>query len=187
VCTTNAAGAVDCTNVPVSEVRCFTNSFPEVHCTNEFLTPTSLAVHETLTGALIESPCDQLSALFPSNAVFQAGLSLNVRTNDWLGTQVGVFKILSGTNVLATGTLSGVNGVPCGMCNQFSGTLRGIVLMSGPLHGASLQADYSAGLTDVTCPSAMVPQGTVVLKIDGVAVIPCFSALRPIAAIPQPL
>ena len=185
VCTTNVAGAVDCTNVPVTEVRCFTNTFPEVKCTNEFLTPTSLAVKETLTGALVESPCDELTALFASNAVFQASLSLNVRTNDWLGTQVGFFRILSGTNVLATGTLSGVNGVPCGQCNQFGGTLRGVVLMSGPLHGVSLQADYSTGLTDLTCPSAVVPQGTVVLKIDGVALIPCFSGLtlRPISEV----
>jgi hypothetical protein len=132
--------------------------------------------------------CDQLSALFPSNAVFQANLLLNVGTNNWAGTQSGFFKILSDTNVLATGSLSGVTGVPCGQCNQFGGILHGVVLMSGPLHGAALQAEYSANLPDVTCPSTMVPQGNVVLTINGVAVIPCFSLTpKPMSTLPEAL
>jgi hypothetical protein len=188
VCTTNPAGAVECTNVPVTVERCFTNAFPEVTCTNEFPTSTGLGVRETLTGALTELQCDQLSALFPSNAVFQANLLLNAGTNNWAGTQSGFFKILSDTNVLATGSLSGVTGVPCGQCNHFGGILHGVVLMSGPLHGAALQAEYSASLTDVTCPATMVPQGNVVLTINGVAVIPCFSITpRPISTVPEAL
>lgn len=175
VCTTNAAGAVDCTNVVVTEERCFTNIFPEIRCTNEFVGPTTLSLHETLTGALAESACDQVSALFPSNAVIQASLVVSVRTNDWAGTQVGFFKILDGTNVLAAGSMTGVNGVPCGSCNQFGGILHGTVLASGPLRGASLQAEYAGSLTGVTCPSAAIPQGAVALTIDGVAVVPCLS------------
>jgi hypothetical protein len=175
VCTTNSAGAINCTNVLVTETRCFTNTFPEIRCTNEFLTPTSLAVKETLTGPLTELSCDQLSPFLPSNTVFQANLFLNVRTNDWLGTQFGFFKILSGTNVLATGSLTGVTGVPCGECNQFGGVLHGILLVSGPLHGASLEAEYGGSLSGVACPSMTVPQGSVALVIHGVAVVPCSS------------
>lgn len=179
VCTTNTAGALECTNVLVTEMRCFTNTFPEIRCTNEFLAPASLAVHETLTGTLTQLSCDELSGLFPSNAVFQANLFLNVRTNDWLGTQVGFFKILSGTNELAAGSLTGVNGVPCGQCNQFGGILHGIVLASGPIRGASLQAEYGGSVTDVTCPSVTIPQGGVIVTINGVAVVPCSSAFGP--------
>ncbi len=183
VCTTNATtGQITCTNVPVTVTRCFTNTFPIITCTNEFLTPpTSLTVRETLMGPLTENmACDEVSALFPSNAVFQAGLLLNLRTNDWAGTHLGFFRILAGTNVLASGSVSGVDGVhaalpagACGVCNHFEGALHGVVLESGPLHGARLTASYIADLPGVTCPSASVPQGPVVMAIDGVAVIPC--------------
>lgn len=183
VCTTNVAGAVTCSNVLVTEERCFTNIFPEIRCTNEFLAPTTLSLRETLAGALVETPCDQVSVLFPSNAVIQASLLVNVRTNDWAGTQVGFFKILdsTGTNVLAAGSMTGVSGVPCGSCNEFGGILHGTVLASGPLRGASLQAEYAGSLTGVTCPSAGVPQGAVAVTIDGVAVVPCSSGFERLA------
>jgi hypothetical protein len=180
-CTTNAAGQVQCTNVLVPVTRCFTNTFPEITCTNEILAPTSDLVYEQLTGALTAiAPCDELVGRFPSNAVFEAVLHLNLRTNDWAGTQDGSFKIVAGTNVLAFGTMNGVAGVrtplpdgPCAQCNHFEGTLHGLVLPGGPLPGARIQAAYAGDLTGVTCPSADVPQGAVSMVIDGVAVTPC--------------
>ena len=179
VCTTNAAGAIQCTNVPVTVTRCFTNTFPQITCTNVFQTPTSLTIKETLAGALTENAsCDQLSALFTSNGMFQASLSLSVRINDWVGTHMGIFKILDGTNVLAYGSLSGVDGVStasggtCAACNHLEGTLHGVVT-SGPLQGAKLTASYAADLTGVTCPSSDVPAGAVMMTIQGVGVIPC--------------
>src|SRR5258708_4368802 len=152
ICVTNAAGGVQCTNMLVSTVHCYTNTFPEITCTNVFLTPTGVAVRETLTGALSETlPCDQLTGLFPSDAVFEASLYVKLRTNDWVGKHTGFFRILSGTNVLAFGSLSGVNGVrthaldeSCALCNHFQGMLRGFVSESGPLHGINFEADYSA-------------------------------------------
>ena len=186
VCTTNSTGQVQCTNVPVPITRCYTNTYPKITCTNEYLNPAIVRVQETLAGALAETvACNELAALFPSNAVFQAGLSLNLRTNDWAGTHAGYFKVLDGTNVLASGSLSGVNGVssrrsfePCSLCNHFEGALNGTIWASGPLRGARLRADYAASLTDVACPSPGVPQGAVVMVIDGVAVTPCFSTSR---------
>ena len=182
VCFTNATGQIQCTNMPVTVTRCYTNTFPQITCTNVFQTPTSLTVHETLAGGLTENTgCDQMSALFTSNAMFQASLSLSLRTNDWVGTHLGIFKILDGTNVLAYGSLNGVDGVSassggtCAVCNHLEGTLHGVVVASGPLHGARLTASYAADLTGVTCPSSDVPAGAVVMTIQGVGVMPCFS------------
>jgi len=182
VCVTNAAGQIQCTNTLVPVVRCFTNTFPEITCTNEFLASTNLTVSEQLTGALTATvPCNELAGLFPSNAVFKAVLSLNVRTNDWVGTQFGTFKIVAGTNILAFGSMNGVTGVrtplpdgPCAQCNHFEGTLRGAVLSGAPTPGAQIQAAYAGDLTAVLCPSAEVPQGALTMVIDGVAVTPCF-------------
>lgn len=192
VCTTNPAGMVSCTNVPVTVVRCFTNTFPEISCTNEFLTPpTSLRVEEALSGALTEGACNELSALIPSNAVFQASIALNVRTNDWVGTQIGAFRItVDGTNILVIGSLSGVTGLStplpdngtCAVCNGFQGTLHGTVVAPGPLHGAQIQAAYRGVLSGVTCPSANVPQGAVQLVFDGVAIVPCPATISPFSA-----
>jgi len=99
-------------------------------------------------GALTATtPCDELVGLFPRNAVLEAVLHLSLRTNDWAGTQAGSFKIVAGTNVLAYGSMNGVNGVrtplpdgPCALCNHFEGTLRGLVLPGGPVPGARIQA-----------------------------------------------
>lgn len=189
VCTTNASsGAVTCTNVPVTEMRCFTNTFPEISCTNELLTPpTTMRVEEALFGPLTAGACNELAALFPSNAMFEASIALNVRTNDWIGTQIGAFKITVGTNILAIGSLTGVNGlstpVPddgsCAVCNGFQGTLHGTVLLGGPLHGTQIQAAYRGVLTGVTCPSPSVPQGPVDFVFDGVSVEPCPAAITP--------
>ncbi len=185
VCATNpATGQIQCTNTLVCESRCYTNTFPQVTCTNEFLNPTTVTVRETLSGTIAENPaCDQLAGLFPSNAVFTASLYLNLRTNDWLGSHLGSFKIVAGTNVLAYGSLSGVNGAgshrgleSCAICNHIEGTLRGLVVQSGPLRGARFQATYAGNVTGATCPSPNVPQGAVSLAIDGEAVIPCFPA-----------
>jgi len=109
-----------------------------------------------------------------------------VRTNDWVGTHLGIFKILDGTNVLAYGSLNGVDGVSaaansCGICGHLEGTLHGVVLAGGTLHGARLTASYVADVAGVNCPSPTVPQGAVTMTIQGVGVIPCFSFLSPIA------
>jgi hypothetical protein len=179
VCTTNAAGVIQCTNVSQPVVRCYTNTVPEITCTNEILTPVSLAVSARFSGAFAEThPCNEIE--FPSNAVFQAALRFNLRTNDWVGTQEGTFRVLDGTNVLASGSMTGISGLrshrpgdPCGMCNHFEGNLRGLISSAGPLHRALLQATYAADITDATCPSPSVPQGATVLVIDGIVVTPC--------------
>ena len=192
VCTTNSAsGAVTCTNVPVTIERCFTNTFPEITCTNVFLTPpTTMRVEEALFGPLNPGACNELAALFPSNAMFEASIALNVRTNDWVGTQIGAFKITVGTNILAIGSLTGVNGLStplpddgsCAVCNGFQGTLHGTVLQPGPLHGSQIQAAYRGLLTGVTCPSATIPQGPVDFVFDGVLVVPCPAIFTPFSA-----
>src|SRR5437773_3146689 len=110
VCTTNAAGVIQCTNVTLPVVRCYTNTFPKITCTNEILTPVSLAVSAKFSGAFAEThPCNEIE--FPSNAVFQAVLHFNLRTNDWVGTQEGTFNVLDGTNVLASGSMTGISGL----------------------------------------------------------------------------
>jgi hypothetical protein len=190
ICTTNDAGAVQCTNVLVPVVRCFTNTFPEITCTNEVLNPVTVSAEATFTGPLTSTPCDEID--FPSNAVFQAVLFLNLRTNDWVGTQFGSFKILDGTNVIASGSMTGVDGLsthspgPCAVCNHFEGTLRGLLRASSPLHGAILQATYSADITGASCPLSMVPQGATVMVIQGVATSPCPFALQPFSAFGGP-
>src|SRR5262249_37231727 len=163
---------------------CFTNTFPEITCTNQFLTPTSVNLRETLTAALgVNRGCDELDGLFPSNAVLQINLSSNLRSNDWRGAHAGIFKILDGTNIIAYGAVSGANGVgshrgleACALCNHIEGTLRGTVFLTGPLRGAGIQAAYSGNI-GVTCPSSDVPQGAVSLNIDGTVVTRCPSLL----------
>lgn len=179
VCVTNALGRLDCTNTLVCVAR--TNTFPEITCSNVFLTPTSITAREALTAAVtVNSACDELDGLFPSNAVIQAVLYADLRTNDWRGSHAGSFKILDGTNLVAVGTMSGVNGVgshrgleACGLCNHIEGTLHGSIVASGVLRGARIQASYKADLTDVKCPSVSVPQGNVSLSIDGTVVRIC--------------
>lgn len=183
-CTTNVStGQVQCTNVLVCNTRCFTNVFPELQCTNVFLTPpTRVRVRETLSGAIAaNAACDELDGLFPTNAAFQAIIYADLRTNDWRGSHFGSFTIIAGTNVVARGSMTGVNGVgshrglePCSLCSHLEGSLRGVIVASGVLHGASIQATYAGNLTDVVCPSVDAPQGGVSLSIDGVTVIPCF-------------
>jgi len=178
VCTTNVLGHLNCTNVLVCTVH--TSTFPQIHCTNVFLTPTDVTVREALTGAVTPNlACDELDGLFPSNSVIQAVLYATLRTNDWRGSHAGSFKILDGTNLVAVGSLSGVNGVgshrgleACALCNHLEGTLRGSIVQSGPLRGARIQASYSGNLA-VACPSPVVPQGDASLSIDGTVVTLC--------------
>ena len=179
VCVTNTLGHLECTNKLVCSVH--TNTFPQIHCTNEFLTPTAVTVRESLTGAVTANlGCDELDGLFPTNATIQAVLYASLRTNDWRGSHSGSFKILDGTNLVAVGSLSGVNGVgshrglePCALCNHLEGTLHGSIVLSGPLRGARISAAYAGNLTGVTCPSAVVPQGAASLAIDGTVVTLC--------------
>jgi len=162
--------------------RCFTNVFPEIHCTNTFPTaPTRVALREILMGPVTpNAPCDEIGALFPSGAsVFQANLYADLRTNDWRGSHIGSFTITAGTNVVARGSLTGTDGVdshrlePCAACNPFEGSLRGLIVQSGPLYGAAIQATYAGNLPNVSCPSSTEPQGATSLSIDGVVVIRC--------------
>jgi hypothetical protein len=184
VCTTNSAGMVQCTNVPTQVVHCYTNTFPEITCTNEFQSPSRAELSEQLSGPLSAiAGCDELFGMFPTNSTFNAVLHLDVRTNDWVGTESGSFKIVSGTNVLAVGSLTGVTGLgtpvaggPCGVCNHFEGTLYGAVLPAGPVPGARIQAAYAGDLTGVTCPATNAPAGAATLLINGVATTPCFTA-----------
>jgi len=179
VCTTNALGRLDCTNTLVCVTR--TNTFPEITCTNAFPNPTSVTARETLTAAItVNSSCDELDGLFPSNAVLQAVLYTDLRTNDWRGLHSGSFKIMDGTNLVAIGSMSGVNGVGshrglegCALCNHIEGTLHGSIVATGPLRGGRIQASYRADLTDVKCPSPVIPQGSVNVAIDGTVVTIC--------------
>lgn len=193
ICTTNAStGQISCTNTLVCVPHCYTNSFPRVTCTNVFSTPTAVVVNQSLSGGIsVNGGCDELNGLFSSNAVFQAHLYTTLRTNDWLGSHIGSFKIIDGTNVVAYGSLNGINGggshrglEACALCNHLEGTLNGQIVAGGPLHGARIQATYAGNLTDVTCPSANVPQGAISLGIEGAVVIPCFQFFQePISAI----
>jgi hypothetical protein len=179
VCTTNVFGHLECTNKLICSVH--TNTFPQITCTNVFPTPTSVTTRETLTGAVTAHlPCDELDGLFPTNATIQAILYTTLRTNDWRGSHSGSFKILDGTNLVAVGSLSGVNGVgthrgleDCAICNHLEGTLRGSIVLSGPLRGARIQAAYKGDLTGVVCPSTTVPQGDATFAIDGTVVTLC--------------
>jgi hypothetical protein len=192
VCTTNAStGQLQCTNVRVCDVRCFTNTFPEITCTNEFLNPTTVSLGESLIGGLTIAGCDELGG--ETNLVFQARISATLRTNDWRGSHFGTFKILSGTNVIAFGGMTGVNGSgshrglePCAICNHIEGTLQGQIVQSGPLWGARLQAAYAGNLPNVSCPSTNAPQGAISLGIEGDVIVPCFT-LSPIAPLSGPL
>ena len=183
VCATNSAGQVQCTNILVCPVRCYTNTFPQITCTNEFLNPTTVIVHESLTGSITPNAgCDELDGLFPTNATFEAAVYANLRTNDWRGSHSGSFRILDGTNVVAYGHLSGTGGAgshrgleACAPCNHIEGTLQGLVTQHGALRYARIQASYSAALPGVACPSADVPQGKISLAIEGTVVTPCFS------------
>jgi hypothetical protein len=180
ICVTNAAGGVTCTNVLVCSVHCYTNTFPQITCTNEFLAPTREMVTQVVRGSIGTAGCDELGTEFPSNAVFEAYLLETLRTNDWRGTLVGSFKIWDGTNVFATGVLSGVDGAgshhglePCAICNHLEGLLRGTIWAAGALHGASIQATYAGNYANVACPSGAAPDGALSLAIEGVAIIPC--------------
>jgi len=179
VCGTNALGALRCTNTLVCEAR--TNTFPQITCTNVVLTPTTVSARESLTAAIVvNGTCDELDGLFPSNAVLSALLQNDLRTNDWRGSHSGSFRIMDGTNLVAVGSMSGVNGVGshrglegCALCNHLEGTLRGSIVASGSLRGARISASYKADLTDVKCPSPTIPSGAVTLNIDGTVVTIC--------------
>ena len=179
VCGTNAQGMLRCTNTLVCETR--TNTFPEITCTNEFLAPTSVSARESLTAAIVvNGTCDELDGLFPSNAVLSAVLESDLRTNDWRGSHSGSFRIMDGTNLVAVGSMTGVNGVgshrgleACALCNHLEGTLHGSIIAAGSLRGARISASYKADLTDVKCPSPNLPQGAVTLNIDGTVVTIC--------------
>jgi hypothetical protein len=180
-CTTNFFSYVRCeTNISGTRV-CTTNMVPRIGCTNIFPNGiSSLRLRETLTGQMTPNPdCDELGLLIPSNAVFQSVWYSNVRLSDWRGLHSGVFSILLGTNVLASGTVQGSNGVgshgalePCAHCSHFEGSLRGYVVQEGPLRGSLLQATYAGDLPEVNCQSTNIPQGAVNVTIDGVAVTP---------------
>src|SRR5438105_6314957 len=135
ICNTNGSGQVQCTNVLVCDVHCYTNTFPEITCTNQFLNPTTVNINQSLNGIIIADGCDQLAGLFPTNAVLHAALYANLRTNDWRGSHFGSFKIVSGTNVVAFGGMTGLNGAgshrgldPCAICNHLEGTLNGQIV-----------------------------------------------------------
>jgi hypothetical protein len=181
VCVTNAAGQVQCTNVLVCTTHCYTNTFPRITCTNEFLAPTRVELSQVVSGSINTDGCDELGSLFPTNAVFEAVLLDTLRTNDWRGTHVGSFKILSGTNVFAYGVLDGLSGggshrglEPCAICNHLEGTLRGQIVQAGALHGATLRASYAGGFVNASCPSGTAPNGALSLGIEGVVILPCF-------------
>jgi len=180
VCRTNASGQLQCTNVLVCTTRCFTNTFPKITCTNVLSNPTTATIIQSLDGVIGPDGCNGLDGLLPTNLVIHASLYANVRTNDWRGTHYGAFRIVSGTNVVAYGSLTGVNGAgshrglePCAPCNHLEGTLSGQIVLSGPLHGAKIQAAYAGILPNVSCPASNAPQGPVMLGIEGVTVTPC--------------
>jgi len=181
VCTTNATtGQLQCTNVLVCNVRCFTNTFPEITCSNEFLNPATVTLNEALSGAVTINGCDELGGA--SNLVFQARIYATLRTNDWRGSHLGSFKILSGTNLIAFGGMTGINGAgshrglePCAICNHLEGTLQGQILQSGPLQGARIQAAYAGNLPNVSCPASSAPQGAIALGLEGEVIVPCFT------------
>jgi hypothetical protein len=76
--------------------------------------------------------------------------------------------------------MSGVNGVGthrglegCALCNHIEGTLHGSIVTPGALRGGRIQASYRADLTDVKCPSPVIPQGALNVAIDGTVVTIC--------------
>jgi len=191
-CVTNGFHtAVHCVPHRIVTEICFTNSGPQVVCTNSFGTNSNLRVSETVTGPLVATACDELGAFLPSNTVFSATFLADVRQTDWRGFHTGFFTITSGSATIMAGTLSGTSGVEthgtvCALCNHFEGTLRGTLTAASPLANpvalgnAKVQATYAGDFPDVACPSANIPQGAVNLTLDGVALVPnCLPVLDP--------
>ena len=180
VCTTNFITVVRCETNIVGTRVCTTNLVPRVSCTNIFSTITSVKLRETLSGSMTPNPdCDEAGSLFPPDAQFEAVWFSNLRLSDWRGLHNGTFKIRAGTNVVASGIVSGSNGVgshgalePCALCSHFEGSLRGYVFQPGLLRVSLLQATYAGDLTEVDCGSTNIPQGAVNLTLDGVVVTP---------------
>jgi hypothetical protein len=164
----------------VCNVHCYTNTFPKITCTNEFLSTNTAVVSEVINGGISADGCDELGAILPTNAVFHASLLETLRTNDWRGAHEGGFKITAGTNLVAFGRLRGVSGSgshrgleACGICNHLEGSLLGQIVVGGSLHGASIRATYSGNFVNAGCPAGAAPDGALSLGIEGVVVVPC--------------
>ena len=178
-CTSTVVTVVHCFTNRMGKVNCITNQIPQITCTNNPAKATSMSLRETLQATITtNATCDEVSGALPDGAVLTARLDANLRLADWRGQHVGSFKIMNGTNVFALGTMAGSNGVnsngkqACAVCNHWEGLLQGTVVQrNSPLTGAAIQATYSADLTDVTvCPSPSIPQGTVMMTVDGVVI-----------------
>ena len=178
VCTTNTATFSGCVTNATGGITCSNKTVTTIVCTNGVTTVTAYKLHESLSGTITANvTCDELGGRFPASATFQAQIDSDVRLGDWRGLHTGTFLIMDGATLVASGTLSGSNGVgshgalgeACAICNHMEGTLVGTVL-SGTLSGAQIQATYAADLTAVTCPSANIPAGAVTLTLDGVVV-----------------
>jgi len=178
VCTTNTATFSGCVTNATGGITCSNKTVTTIVCTNGVTTVTAYKLHESLSGTITANvTCDELGNRFPASATFQAQIDSDVRLGDWRGLHTGTFLIMDGATLVASGTLSGSNGVgshgalgeACAVCNHMEGTLVGTVL-SGTLSGAQIQATYAADLTAVTCPSANIPAGAVTLTLDGVVV-----------------
>lgn len=181
ICRTNSEQTVICVTNTVPRYTCWTNYVNRVVCTNDVGSTPNLKLRQAVHGAVTANPsCDELVNKWPTNTTIEIMLETTLRQPDWRGVHSGWFTIRAGTNVVATGSVSGNNGIgshgaqePCAVCNHLEGSLRGVISLPGPLRGAKIQASYSGDLPQVNCPSPVPPAGDIQLSIDGLVIAPC--------------
>jgi len=178
-CQTNWVPVVHCQSNTVRQTFSVTNFTTHVTCTNNYNGAAIYRLSQHLSGPIgANASCDELATYIPATATFEALFSTSVRQPDWRGYHTGTFTIHNGTNVFATGSLYGDNGVdahgavePCASCRHLEGALSGTLTKLSGLPGARLQATYAGDIAGPAgCASNAPPQGTVTLYMDGVAI-----------------
>jgi len=169
----------NCQGTSASQPATVTNYVTTVTCTNNYGGAAIFRLSQSLSGLIAANAgCDELAGYLPPTATFDAQLVTSVRQPDWRGYHSGTFTIHDGTNVFATGSLAGDNGVdahgavePCTSCGHFEGLLNGTLTRASGLPGSRIQATYAADIAGPAgCDTNTPPQGPVTLFLDGVVI-----------------
>lgn len=169
----------NCQGSSASQPVTVTNYITTVTCTNNYGNTATFRLSQSLSGLIAaNATCDELAGYLPPAATFAAQFVTSVREPDWRGYHTGTFTIHDGTNVFATGSLAGDNGVdahgavePCASCGHFEGLLTGTLTKSSGLPGSRIQATYAGDIAGPAgCASNQPPQGPVTLFLDGVVI-----------------
>jgi hypothetical protein len=177
-CTTNYVPQIHCYTYTNHILVCTTNLAPHVTCTNDFGGAAVFRVVQHVKGSIAANPeCDELAGYFASNATFEASMYAHLQQPDWRGYHYGYFVLRNGTNVLASGTINGSNGVgshgalePCAVCGHLEGTWVGTILR-GALKGYGIQATYAGEVPPENCSPNAPPEGPFTMTIDGVVIV----------------